>query len=204
MRIKDMPARIDAEERRQHVIESAFRLIEAEGIEGLTLRKVADAANLNIGSVRHFFNGAEDLLTAAAQEAGNRMEQRLMHHPVEQLRGLTGESALTALQHLLEQVLPVDKDRRSESIVVLELIRASRTQTVFASPAAQMGSDLHDIIAAALACLEVPNPSAAARQISALIGGLTLDTVTPHGALTVYQLRSTLRDALRNLLKVER
>ena len=199
-----MPARIDAEERRQYVIDAAFRLIVAGSLERTTLRKVAAETNLHIGPVRHFFDGHEALLTAAAHEAGNRMGQRLMHHPVEQLRGLDGEEALTALQDLLEQVLPVDEERRMEAIIVLELIRASRTQTVFASSAAQMASDLHDIITAALACLEVPNPSAAARQVSAIVGGLTLDTVTPHGALTVYQLRSTLRDALRNLLNTER
>lgn len=199
-----MPTRIDAKERRQHVISAAFRLIVAEGIEGLTLRKVASEAELNIGSVRHFFNGHEDLLAAAAQEAGNRMGQRLVHHPVEELRGLQGETALDALQALLEQVLPIDNQRRIEAIVVLELIRASRTQAVFASTSAQMASDLHDVIAAALACLEVPNPSAAARQVAALIGGLTLDTVTPHGALTVHQLRVTLRSGLKNLLDAER
>lgn len=199
-----MPARINAEERRHEVIEAAFRLIVAEGLEGLTLRKVAAEANLNIGSVRHFFDGHEDLLEAAAQEAGNRMGRRLMHHPVEQLRGLRGKEAVNALQELLEQVLPVDGPRTVEAIIVIEFIRASRTQTIFASSAAQMASDLHNIIADALACLEVPNPSAAARQVSALVGGLTLDTVTPHGSLTVNQLRSTLRNALSNLLNTER
>lgn len=196
-----MPARIDATERRRNVVEAAFRLIVAEGIEGLTLRKVAADANLNIGSVRYFFDGRDGLLEAAAQEAGNRMGQRLMRHPVDRLRGLKGEEALNALQEFIEQVLPVDEPRREEAIVVIELICASRTQKVFASSAAQMASDLHDVITAALACLEIPNPSAAARQISALIGGLTLDAVTPHGSLTVYQLRSTLRDALSNLLR---
>ena len=132
------------------------------------------------------------------------MGRRLMHHPVEQLSGLEGEEALTALQDLLEQVLPVDEERRRGSIVVIELIHASRTQPVFAASASQMASDLYDIIAAALASLKIPNPSAAARQVSVLIGGLTLDAVTPHGALTVYQLRSTLRDALRNFLNAER
>jgi len=198
-----MPARIDAEERRHIVIEAAFRMIVAEGLEGLTLRKVAVEAELNIGSVRHFFNGHEDLLAAAAQEAGNRMGRRLAQHPVEQLRGLTGEEALNALQNFLEQVLPLDEPRKEEAIVVLEFIRASRTQPVFASSAAQMASDLHDVITDALACLGVPGPSAVARQISALIGGLTLDTVTPHGALTVNQLRSTLRGALGNLLVID-
>ena len=56
-----MPARIDAEERRHIVIEAAFRMIVAEGLEGLTLRKVAVEADLNIGSVRHFFDGRDDL-----------------------------------------------------------------------------------------------------------------------------------------------
>lgn len=53
---------------------------------------------------------------------------------------------------------------------MLEFIRVSRTQPVFASSAAQMASDLHDVITDALACLEVGNPSEMARQVSALIG----------------------------------
>lgn len=199
-----MPSHINIEERRQQIVEAAFRLIVAEGIEGLTLRKIAAETDLNIGSVRYLFDSREELLTAAADEAGNRMGQRLVQHPVSRLKGLAGEEALVALQHLLEQVLPVDEERRVEAIIVIELIRASRTQAVFASSSAQMASDLHDTIAAALAVLEVPNPSAAARQVAALIGGLTLDTVTPHGSLTVYQLRSTLRASLSNLLNIGR
>ena len=58
----------------------------------------------------------------------------------------------------------------AEAIVVLEFIRASRTQPVFAPSAAQMASDLHDVITDALACLGVPSPSAVAQQVSALIG----------------------------------
>lgn len=53
---------------------------------------------------------------------------------------------------------------------MLEFIRVSRTQPVFASSAAQMATDLHDVITDALACLEVPNPGAVVRQVSALIG----------------------------------
>ncbi|WP_198587525.1 TetR/AcrR family transcriptional regulator, partial [Brevibacterium epidermidis] len=72
-----MPARIDPEERRQQVIEAAFRLVIVDGIEGVSLRKVADESGLNIGSVRHYFDGHHDLLTAAAEEAGDRMGRRL-------------------------------------------------------------------------------------------------------------------------------
>nr|WP_268913959.1 TetR family transcriptional regulator C-terminal domain-containing protein [Corynebacterium uropygiale] len=199
-----MPARVDIRERRQQVVDAAFRLIVKNGLEGLTIRKVALEAGLNVGSVRHFFDNREDLLTAAALKATTRMESRLKKYPVERLKTLRGDDAVSALQEILEQVLPVNEESREEAIIVIELIRASRTQPVFAECAAQMGSDLNDVIISALSCLAVPDPSIVARHISALIGGLTLDTITPHGSLTVPQLRATLRSALENILKMER
>ena len=44
-----MPVRIDPEKRRQQVLEAAFRLVVAEGIDGVSLRKVAEESGLNIG-----------------------------------------------------------------------------------------------------------------------------------------------------------
>lgn len=195
-----MPARIDPARRRQQVVEAAFRLVVAEGIEGLTLRRVADASHLNIGSVRHYFDGHQDLLAAAAQEAGDRMGRRLARHPLEQLDGLDGEAAVDALQALVEEVLPVDEDRRGEAIVVVELIMASRTRPVFQAMAARMASDLSMVAHDALARLGVSDPRMRTAQLTATIGGLTLDAVTPHGALTVDQVRATLRAQLRMLL----
>ncbi|EHR59825.1 TetR/AcrR family transcriptional regulator [Saccharomonospora cyanea] len=196
-----MPARIDPRQRRRHVIEAAFRLVVAEGMEGLSLRKVAAEAELNIGSVRHYFDGHEELLAAAAQEAGDRMGARLARHPAEGLRGLTGEAALEALQELVEQVMPVDEERRGEAIVVVELILAARTRPVFAPVAERMARDLHQVVVDALTALDVPDPHGGAAQLTALIGGLTIDTVTPHGRLSVERLRATLRAHLRLLLE---
>lgn len=195
-----MPARIDPEQRRQQVIEAAFRLVVAEGIEGVSLRKVADESGLNIGSVRHYFDGHHDLLTAAAEEAGARMGRRLAAHPAEGLRGLTREAALDALQTLVETVMPVDEPRRDEAIVVVELIMASRTMPVFRVMSARMAADLDAVLRDALDSLDVPDADLAAAQLSAVIGGLTLDTVTPHGGLSVERLRAVLRAHLRMLL----
>lgn len=199
-----MPARIDADERRHQVVEAVFRLVVAEGIDGLSLRKVVVEAGLNIGSVRHYFNGHEDLLSAAAERAGDRMGDRLVPHPPEALRGLSDEQALDALQTVVEAVLPVDAERRSEAIVLLEFILASRTRPVFRPLAERMAADLHDVMVAALGALDVADASTKAAQLTALIGGLTIDTVTPHGSMTVERLRATLRAQLRLLLKERR
>lgn len=196
-----MPARIDPDRRRQEVIEAAFRLLVTEGIDGLSLRKVADESKLNIGSVRHYFDGHNGLLAAAAQEAGDRMGRRLATHPVERLRGLSETEAINALQALLEEVLPVDDQRYDETLVVVELIMASRTRPVFRTMSERMGADLAEVICEALRALGVPDLEMATAQLTATIGGLTLDAVTPHGSLTPERIREVLRAQLQVLLE---
>lgn len=195
-----MPARIDPQKRRQQVVEAAFRLVVADGWQNVSLRKVADESGLNIGSVRHYFDGHEDLLAAAAEEAGSRMGRRLSEHPVEQLRGLRGDAAVNALQAMVEAVLPVDDARREEAIMVVELITASRTVPVFRAMAERMGDDLAAVLREALDALGVPDADLAAAQVAALIGGLTTDAVTPHGRVSVDRIRAVLRAQLEMVL----
>jgi hypothetical protein len=87
----------------------------------------------------------------------------ILHRGNEHRRGLPREEASRVLARYQRKVAV-------EAIVVLEFIRASRTQSVFASSAAQMAGDLHDVITDALACLDVPNPNAVVQQVSALVG----------------------------------
>lgn len=195
-----MPARIEPELRRRQVVEAAFRLVVAEGVEGCSLRKVAEESGLNIGSVRHYFDGHDDLLAAAAEEAGDRMGRRLAAHPVESLRGLSDDQALDALQSLVEEVLPVDAERRDEAIVVVELVMASRTRPVFRAMSQRMGADLTEMVRDALDTLGVSDAETGAAQLTAVIGGLTIDAVTPHGSLSIERLREVLRAHLRMLL----
>ncbi|GAB3680259.1 TetR/AcrR family transcriptional regulator [Saccharopolyspora tripterygii] len=199
-----MPARIDPQERRQQVVEAAFRLVVADGWQSVSLRKVADESGLNIGSVRHYFAGHQDLLAAAAEEAGARMGRRLAEHPVEHLRGVRGDAALDAAQAMVEAVMPVDDARREEAIMVVELITASRTMPVFRAMAERMGEDLAAVLREALDALGVPEADLAAAQLSAVIGGLTIDSVTPHGGLSVDRIRTVLRAQLRMVLVTAR
>ncbi|MCM2387290.1 TetR/AcrR family transcriptional regulator [Streptomyces albipurpureus] len=195
-----MPARIDAQQRRQHVVEAAFRLVVAQGLEGMSLRKVAAEAGLNIGSVRHYFDDHHDLVAAAVRETGDRMGRRLARHTPETLVGLQGEAAVDALQALVEEVLPVDDARCAETTVLLEFMVAARTKPVFRPVTEQMAADLHQLVADALDALGVADVHGEADRLTALIGGLTIDTVTPHGSLGVDRLRATLRAHLRAVL----
>ncbi len=198
-----MPARIDPEKRRKDVVEAAFRLLVAEGLSGLSLRKVAAEAGLNIGSVRHYFDDHRDLLLAAVSEVGDRMGKRLIRHSTEAMLDLTGVQAVDALQALVEELLPIDEERRVESIVVLEFIVAARVNPIFRTATEQMALDMHEVLSDAFRFLDVPNPTEQAERLAAIMGGLTLDAVTPHGSISVANIRKTLRAHLSSILLSE-
>ncbi|GAA1253092.1 TetR family transcriptional regulator C-terminal domain-containing protein [Prauserella halophila] len=198
-----MPPRIEPERRRREVIEAAFRVVVTAGLEGLSLRKVAEEAGLNIGSVRHYFDGHLDLLAAAAQEAGDRMDRRLARHPVERLRQLRGTEALDAVQSLVEEVLPLDQQRRDETTVVVELVMASRTRPVFHEMSERMGADLADVLRRALTALDAHDPETGSARLTALITGMTVEAVTPHREFGPDLIRATLRAQLETLIPHE-
>ncbi|CAM3997258.1 TetR/AcrR family transcriptional regulator [Nocardiopsis rhodophaea] len=195
-----MPARIDLEQRRKEVIEAAFRLLVAEGFSGLSLRKVAAESGLNIGSVRYYFDDHRNLLATAAAEVGDRIGRRLTCYPTGALAGLTGEPAVDALQERLEELLPIDEERRVESIVLTEFIVAARVNPIFRPVTEQMAADMRQVITETLRVLKVPDRAEEAERIIALMGGLVLDAVTPHGSLGAERLRATLRAHLRTIV----
>ncbi|GAA3193803.1 TetR family transcriptional regulator C-terminal domain-containing protein [Streptomyces ramulosus] len=172
----------------------------AEGLSGLSLRKVSAESGLNIGSVRHYFDDHRNLLVAAVTEVGRRMGKRLTRYPADVLAGLTGEPAVEALQVWLEELLPIDEERRVESIVLTEFIVAARVNPIFRPVTEQMAADMRQVITDALRVLEVHDPAEEAERIVAVLGGLVLDSVTPHGSLGVERIRATLRAHLRSVL----
>ena len=190
-----MPPKLDAGRRRAEVVAAALRIVARDGAASLSLRKVADEAGLNVGSVRHYFDGSDDLLTATADDVGRRMGGRLARHRLDGVAGDWREGVAA----FVEEVLPLDAERRDEAAVLLEFILASRTRPLLAEATARMGRDLHDALAAALASVGVPDHEHEATRLSALVGGLTLDTVTPHGTLTAEQVREALRRHLDSL-----
>ncbi|HSV54293.1 MAG TPA: TetR/AcrR family transcriptional regulator [Burkholderiaceae bacterium] len=54
---------------RSHVLEKVYELISEHGIEGLSMRQVADAAGLSTGTINYHFGNKESLLIAALESA---------------------------------------------------------------------------------------------------------------------------------------
>jgi DNA-binding transcriptional regulator YbjK len=59
-------------QRRQRVIAGALDVIAARGVEGLTHRRVAEAAGVPLSATTYYFSSLEDLLAAAMGAAADR------------------------------------------------------------------------------------------------------------------------------------
>jgi AcrR family transcriptional regulator len=83
----------DAKARRRDILQSAEQLLEAGGYAGLTMRAIAEGANVSSGTVYQYFDGKEDVFVALM---ATRLEA--MQATLDELdRDITIPGLLTAL-----------------------------------------------------------------------------------------------------------
>lgn len=167
------------------------------GLSAATFRKVAAEARLNIGSIRHYFADHETLIVAVATEVGDRMGRRLTRYPV----AAAGDrpAAKRHLLRVIEELVPLDDERHREAVVLMEVIAASRLNPAFEPVVRQMAADLRTVLIDALAATGAPDPEHQAVHLAALISGLSLDAVTPHGSAGRATVRAVLEQHVDRL-----
>jgi AcrR family transcriptional regulator len=103
-----MPKVVDHEERRAELGAAVWRLASREGLEALTVRRVAEEAGWSTGAVVHYFSDKEELLLFAFRTVADRVGRRLA--AAEERTDEPLELART----WLVQGLPLDAERRAE------------------------------------------------------------------------------------------
>ena len=121
-----MPKVVDHEERRAELCAAVWRLASREGLEAVTVRRVAEEAGWSTGAVVHYFSDKEDLLLSAFQTVADRVSRRL-----EKLEEQTNEPLELARAWLVEG-LPLDSDRRAEVRVWFALLGLALTRPALA------------------------------------------------------------------------
>ncbi len=145
-----MPKFVDAGQRRQEVVDAVFRIIATDGLEGASLREVADEARLAVGSVRHYFTSSDALLTYSFSVVIDRIVGRLSTAEG-QLAGLTPgtEEHRGAVLTLLGEFLPLDEERAIDACVWMAFKNAARTRPYL-----------------------IPEADRSHRSVAAIVGGL--------------------------------
>ncbi|WP_342507224.1 TetR/AcrR family transcriptional regulator [Sporosarcina sp. FSL K6-2383] len=103
-----MPKIVDHEERRKRIAEAMWQVILDKGMEGATVRNIAEEAGLSLGALRHYFQNQDELLvyamTLVKDNATARIQEILK-------RDLPPKEMVIAT---LLEVVPINKETRME------------------------------------------------------------------------------------------
>ncbi|WP_327085570.1 TetR family transcriptional regulator C-terminal domain-containing protein [Nonomuraea sp. NBC_01738] len=113
-----MPKIVDHEARRRQIADAVHRVIDARGLDSVSLREVAAEAGMSMGAVQHYFAGKDEMLTLAMLHLNTRITLRVA--------GAAHDGTpLGLLRVALLELLPLDEERRFEARVGLAFLARS-------------------------------------------------------------------------------
>jgi AcrR family transcriptional regulator len=166
-----VPKQVDPDARRRDVVDALFRIVVRDGLQRVSLRSVADEARLNIGSLRHYFTGQQDLMRFAMQSVIDRTSARLLRHIADagDLAHLSHPEQRRRTADALSELLPLDDVRHTEVTVYVEFINAARTNPALIDLAHKAALGTRFLVRRCLSRLQ---------QNGAVRGDLDIDTET--------------------------
>ncbi len=203
-----MPKQVDRAERRAHIVSAVLRLVARDGLVHVSLRKVADESGLNIGSVRHYFTSHSELVLFAMESMVERVSARLLEHVEAAARweSRTIVERRGIAQAALEELLPLDDDRRAEAAVFVEFTAAARTNPVLTDVARRTAegtrwfvSQLTARYVASEGMRRDLDPAAEAARLWALVDGVATQATVQPELVTAEACRQVIDTHLRSL-----
>jgi AcrR family transcriptional regulator len=173
-----VPKLVDHEQRRRELAEAVWRVIRRRGVDGASVRTVAQEAGWSAGALRHYFGTQSELLGFAIELAAERIRKR-----VDALE--LADDPRRAVEQLLSELLPLDDQRRAENEVWLAFTARSLIDPQLLVRHAEIDDELRAACVRAVEMLGLPPRERAleAERLHALLDGLAL-----HGAMRPERL----------------
>jgi DNA-binding transcriptional regulator YbjK len=178
-------------DRRDAIADAAIHLVATRGLRGLTHRAVDTEAGLPPGSTSYYLRTRSALLTACV----NRMLARdLSASPA-------FEAGTAPVDLLIAMTVNLARDRPDDLIARYELSLEASRQPELRAAIDEGGRQLRAVLAQLLGGLGVPNPSAAAWPVAAMLDGLLYDRVAGVGVtLSEEEFETGVRRTVTTLL----
>lgn len=124
----NVPKQVDHDARRRLIADAVLRIAVAEGLESVSLRGVAAAAGVSMGSIQHYFGTKEEMLVFAIDHQDRLREQRIAAE-----LGTSWSGPREFVRTVLSAVLPTDERSRAEWLAgIAFFIRAMRVPRIAA------------------------------------------------------------------------
>ncbi|MFM9370724.1 TetR/AcrR family transcriptional regulator [Streptomyces sp. Da 82-17] len=178
-----MPKQVDHEGRRRQIAEAVCLLADERGLEGVTLRDVADRAQVSMGAVQRCFRTKDEMLAFTLGHVGERITERVQAR----LRSSPAQSAGTALGYAATEVALLRPEHRTEARVWLAFVAQAAVSEPLAATLRANYAALQDLFTRLIAeasgpaeADEVRDADRAARALLALTDGLTAHVLIGH------------------------
>lgn len=196
--------RLAPELRRRMLLDAARTVIAARGLHATTLRDVAAAGEVAVGTVTYHFSGIEEVL-AGVVDLENEQYSALVHE-----RARTADSGRDGLTELIDGLLAGD-DRTAEHWKLwLDFWAMAAHHQRYADWQAQVYRDLHAATADLLVrgnadgSLRVGDPTGEAIELIAMLDGLVVQAYLPGSALSPARARRILHTYVDATMAVHR
>ncbi|MEI7026411.1 TetR/AcrR family transcriptional regulator [Paenibacillus sp. y28] len=107
-----MPKIVDHAKRKEQIAEATWQVIRREGLDGVSVRRIAEEMGISLGALRHYFDSQEELLAFAMRLISSRVHARIRSLP------FTGHPRQD-LEQAIAQIAPLDEERIAECEVWL-------------------------------------------------------------------------------------
>jgi AcrR family transcriptional regulator len=196
-----MPAKVDAEDRRRHLVLAAAELIADEGINALTNAKIAKRISGSTTMVTHYFRSKRDLVLDTYQTMASRSRARL-----EQAMRESDDPLAACLRALL----PLDGSTRLEWKVWLAYQGMSvgdpELTRIWASRAASAVDRVTRLIEADISAGRMTSsidPDLEGSRLFALIQGMSFQSIVDPKQWTPAHLRRVVDLELLRLRRID-
>lgn len=206
-----MPKFVDPVQRREVIADALFAIVLRQGLSKVSLRTIADETGLAIGSIRHYFSGADGIVRFAletlVERVGDRLETRLADMlPKLDSGNIDHDQAKELTVDFLSELLPLDETRRRESVVWLAFEEEARTTPELADVFETSVRGTRDLMARVVESMSARgvlhtglDAQAEAETLAALIDGLTLRSALHPEVLDPERARELLAAHLERL-----
>ncbi|GAB7052910.1 TetR/AcrR family transcriptional regulator [Catenuloplanes indicus] len=204
-----MPRIVDHEQRRLELATAVWRVISRDGLNAASVRAVAAESGWSTGAIRHYFSTQDELLTFAAQLMMERVPERIRVH--------LEDASLAPFDRViavLEELLPLDEERRIEVLVFVAIADRSRIArgldaardaawdgTRYLCRRAVTGLNGRSGPDELTAPLDDPDLEARAARLHVIVDGLSLQALMYPRQMPPAAVRATLTAALHEITR---
>jgi DNA-binding transcriptional regulator YbjK len=185
-------------QRRVEIIDAAIAVMAQVGLAGLSMRVVANQAQLPLGALSYYFDDKSDLVAQAFQQLSDREIERVVR-TAERLQPTMSEEQLADL--VADMIIDGFTSPQGAIVTRYELVteasRDERLRPMFEAWYAAMVPALSRLFRD----LGSHQPELDSRTVMAVMAGLEIDNIyRPLGPVDKRRIRATIRHAFRAVI----